>query len=105
MAVKKELGADALADVLPLLLPPLVREYSDPKCRRSLRELCEEVARLLKNLVGSEKFAKCFADAQAVINSAKMERKVARAQLVSLPDSFEVQFITSVRLVRSSSLI
>jgi hypothetical protein len=84
VAVKKELGSDALANVLPLLLPPLVREYADPTCLASLHELCDEVSKLLKSLVGAERFAKYFAEAQADINSAKLKRKVKRAQLVSV---------------------
>ncbi|CAG0918262.1 unnamed protein product [Notodromas monacha] len=80
-AVKSDLGTQALKEILPVLLPPLVRELSDPSCPPQLKALCEETGRYMKKFVGGEFYSNEYQKAQSTLNTAKQDRKRDRATL------------------------
>ncbi|KAF0294971.1 Small subunit processome component 20 [Amphibalanus amphitrite] len=75
-----------LAPFLHLLLPPLVREITDPSAPLELKTLATEVTDLMKRSVGVETFTAAYTRAQLVLSQRKAERRIQRKQqLVTNP--------------------
>ncbi|XP_063244418.1 small subunit processome component 20 homolog [Bacillus rossius redtenbacheri] len=83
-AMAVALDRDRLRALLPLLLPPLVRELSgeDDDARPRLRRLAREVAGVARQRAGSEQYALHAARLQRRLAARRLEKKKARVQLV-----------------------
>lgn len=84
------LELNAITPVLHHLLAPLVREMITTEEKNApLRQLSKEVANLLKNKVGMEKYTNTLSKLQQTLSIKRAERKRSRTQLaVTDPEVF-----------------
>ncbi|XP_064596875.1 small subunit processome component 20 homolog [Liolophura sinensis] len=81
-AVSLDLGEPILSGILPLMLPPLIRESSEKtnSTDTALKSLALEVLELIKGIVGVEIFTQLYTKVQRVLQERRISRKRQRAE-------------------------